>query len=275
MVHAAPSWLHQIDSMAPSHIKRRAFCILVVSTISVGYTAGAQGAYEEFDFHSKAARRLLQQVRNAHGLTTPQPLALLGTAVRGDMTDRVVVVIDATGKYKRGGATIQGARSASRLTGAVTHFLDRGRYWKIPEASPAIAAVARPRLEREFNLASVTTLLRPPPGVRMTVRVEPPAEFNGERMSRLLVTIGEETVCTLFVRTPDGTLAGWSTMAETSAGMMPRLVVVESARTVDGVRVPIVLREQTGATFGSLTKYTSVLTGEAALAEFAREGIRE
>ena len=264
-----------IDLTAPSHIKVRAFCVLVVSTLLVEYTAGAQGAYTEFEFHSKAARSLLQQVRKAHGLTTPKPLALLGTATRGDMTDRVVVVVDATGKYKRGGATIQRTGSASRLTGAVTHFLDKRRYWKVPEGSPEIAAVAKPRLEREFNLASVTTLLRPPPGLRMTVRAESPAEFNGERMSRLLVTVGEETVCALFIRTRDSTLAGWSTLAETSAGMMPRVVVVESAKTVDGVRVPIVLREQTGEKYGSLTEYTSVLTGEAALAEFAREDIRE
>lgn len=135
--------------------------------------------------------------------------------------------------------------------------------------------MARPRLEREFNLASVTTLLWPPPGRRMTVRAESPAEFNGERMHRLLVAFGEQTVCTLFIRTRDRTLAGWSTLAETSAGMMPRVVIVESAKTVDGVRVPIVLREQTGETDVSLTKYTSVLTGEAALAEFTREDIRE
>lgn len=239
-----------------------------------GDTAEAQGAYEEFDFQSEAARSLLQQVRKAHGLTTPKPLALVGTATKGDMTDRVVVVIDATGKYKRGGATIQGTGSASRVTGAVTHFLDKGKYWQVPQASPEIAAVARPRLEREFNLASVTMLLRPPPGLRMTVRAESPAEFNGERMSRLLVNFGEQTVCTLFIRTGDRTLAGWSTLAETSAGMMPRVVIVESAKPVDGVRVPIVLREQTGEKYGSLTKYTSVLTGDTALAEFSREEIR-
>lgn len=264
-----------IDLTAPSRTKIPAFCILVVSTTFVGYTAGAQRASEEFDFHSNAARSLLQQVRKAHGLTTPKPLALLGTATRGEMTDRVVVVIDPTGTYKRGGATIPGPGSASRPTGGVTHFLDKGRYWKVPEASPEIAAVARPRLEREFNLASVTTLLRPPPGLRMTVRAESPAEFNGERMSRLLVTFGEETLCTLFIRTGDRTLAGWSTVGETSAGMMPRVVIVESARTVDGVRVPIVLRERTGEKYGSLTRYTSVLTGEAALAEFTRKEIRE
>lgn len=122
-----------IDLTASSHIKMPAFCILLVFTAFVGYTAAAAGAHEEFDFHSKAARSLLQQVRKAHGLTTPKPLALLGTATRGDMTDRVVVVIDAIGKYKRGGATVQGTGSASRLTGAVTHFLDKGRYWKVPE----------------------------------------------------------------------------------------------------------------------------------------------
>lgn len=153
-----------INLTAPPHSKCRAFCILVVPTLFVAYTTGAQGGYEEFEFHSNAARSLLQQVRRAHGLTTPKPLALLGTTARGDMTDRVVVVIDALGKYKRGGATVERTGSVSRLTGAVTHFLDKGRYWKVPEASPEIAAVARPRLEREFNLGSVTMLLRPPRG---------------------------------------------------------------------------------------------------------------
>jgi len=109
----------------------------------------------------------------------------------------------------------------------------------------------------------------------MTVRADAPAEFNGEQMNRLHVTLGEQALCTLFIRKGDATVAGWSTMAETSVGMMPRIVIVESAKMINGIRVPVILRERTGDEYVSLTTYTKVLTGDAALTGFAREEIGE
>jgi hypothetical protein len=57
--------------------------------------------------------------------------------------------------------------------------------------------------------------------------------------------------------------------------MMPRVVVVEAAKTVDGVRVPVVLRERTGERYVAVATYTKVLTGSAALQEFARAELEE
>lgn len=98
----------------------------------------------------------------------------------------------------------------------------------------------------------------------MSVRTLPAAEFNGESMNRLLISDGPEAVCTLFIRAQDAVVAGWSTMADTSVGFMPQVVVIEDARTIDGTRVPVVLRERTGDQFGSLTHYTTLLVGAAA-----------
>jgi hypothetical protein len=241
-----------------------AMCLLIGMPLHVR----AQDAIPEFRFESAAARVLLHQARKAHGLETPRPLALIGTVVRGEMTDHIAIVVDVRGKYKRANATIQGSGSAQRLTGMVTHILDGNTYRKVPPGSPEMAAVAHPRLEREFNRMSVTILLRPPRGQEMTVRADQPVEFNGEPAIPLHVALGGEAVCTLFVRQRDATVAGWSTNAETSAGFIPQVVVVEAVKAVDGIRLPIVLRERTGDTYRSLTSFTTVVTGDAALREF-------
>ncbi len=245
--------------------------LIAASSVTLGLPISSQEVQNEFVFGSADARSLLLKVRKAHGLLAPRPLALEGTVVRGDIKSHAAIVIDvARGKYLRSGALIQGEGPSHRLTGKVTHILDGHIYRKIPEASPQIAAVARPRIESEFRKLSVALLVHPPRGRRMVVRTRPAAEFEGEPTYRLHIAADSETVCTLFIRTRDSVVVGWSTMAETSAGVMPQVVVVGATKRVDGMRVPVVIRERTGDQFGSVTTYTRVLVGDAASREFVR-----
>lgn len=231
----------------------------------------AQDAATEFHFESALARALLHEARNAHGLQAPRPVALIGTVVRGEMTDQLWIVIDVAGRYKRAGAMVQGSGASQRVTRMATHRLDGDTYTKVPPGLPEAAAIAAPRLVRELDRMSVTVLLRPPRGREMTMRAGEPVEFNGEPANPLHVTAGGEAVCTLFVRRRDATVAGWSTSAETSAGFVPQTVVVESVTLADGIRLPAVLRERTGDNYISVTTFTTFLTGESALQEFARD----
>lgn len=251
------------------HAKHALILVLVASGAVLGSTVWSEEGGLEFSFESADAKSLVLKVRKAHGLVQSRPLALEGTDVRGDMKGHVAIFIDsAHARYQRSGATIQGSGPSRKLTGEVTHILDGDAYRKIPAATPNIAAVARPRIETEFRKMSVVLLLHPPRGRRMSVRTLPAAEFNGESMNRLLVTDGSEAVCTLFIRVRDAIVAGWSTAADTSVGVMPQVVVVEDARSINGVRVPVAIRERTGDRFSSLTQYTKVLVGAAALRGF-------
>ncbi len=249
---------------------KHAFVLLIVASGAVpGAPIRSEEVGHEFSFESPVAKSLVLKVRKAHGLVQLRPLALEGTDVRGDMNSHVAIFIDsAQARYQRSGATINVNGASRKLTGKVTHILDGDAYRKIPAATPSIAAVARPRIETEFRKMSVVLLLHPPRGRRMSVRTLPAAELNGESMNRLLVSDGSEAVCTLFIRVRDAVVAGWSTMADTSVGFMPQVVVVEDARTIDGTRVPVALRERTGDRFGSLTHYTTVLVGAAASRRF-------
>ena len=116
---------------------------------------------------------------------------------------------------------------------------------------------------------SVTLLLRPRPGQRMTVRTGSETAFNGQRVNELQVHKEGALICSLFVRRNGSTLAGWSAVAETSVGTMPRIVVVAEARQAEGTRLPSRLRERTGPNYVSEYVFPTVLAGSAALREFA------
>lgn len=228
------------------------------------------GAMPEFVFASESTRAFVAKVRRANGLQNPVPVSLAGTMERGSMITATQVVMDIGGRYKRGGATLKDGPNGPALSGQVTHYLDGGRYWQTPDPGEAIAAIARPRLVGEFDKQAVTLALHPPASRTMRVAVGPIETFNGHRARLLEVMRSGERLCTLYFATTDAALLGWTTVAETSIGDMPRVAVVERSTLVAGMRLPVVIRERTGSQFGSVTRYTRVLVGEPALEEFRR-----
>lgn len=218
----------------------------------------------EFVFESGAARRMMARARVRHGLIVPPVVSLAGTMIRGEVRHDLTVALDAAGHYKRSSGLIEGGEGDRRVTGVVTHVLGTRGYFQWPTVPAAIIQVAHPRIEREYVRTCVTTLLRPPVGRPMRVRVGTTQSFASFRVQALEVRDATGVVCNLMLRADDATVVGWTLMAETSEGDMRQTVVVDRSRGVGKVLLPVVQRERTGEKYGSLTSFTSVTLGDAA-----------